>query len=83
MTDKETKSEAKNEQKAEQAVQEQVDVETEQGFRGVKVDPTDNHAYSVEGVTSGEPTPETDHDAALQAQGAVTKFTNKGQSREG
>lgn len=41
-------------------VQAKVDKETEQGFRGVEVDPTDNHAYTVEGVTAGEPTPETD-----------------------
>lgn len=45
-------------------VQENVDAETEQGFRGVEVDPTDNEAYTVSGVTSGAPTPETDAGAA-------------------
>jgi hypothetical protein len=41
--------------------------ETEQGFRGVEVDPTPNEAYTVSGVTSGQPTPETDDDAAAEA----------------
>lgn len=45
-------------------VQEQVDKETEQGFIGTEVDPTPNSAYTVAGVTSGEPTPETDPDQA-------------------
>jgi hypothetical protein len=45
-------------------VQAQVDKETEQGFIGVEVDPTPNSAYTVAGVTSGEPTPETDPDQA-------------------
>jgi hypothetical protein len=36
------------------------------GFFGVRQDPTPNHAYTVEGVAAGEPTPETD-DAAKQA----------------
>lgn len=51
-------------------VQEQVDREEEQGFRGVEVDPTPNEAYTVAGVTSGQPTPETDDDAAEQARKA-------------
>jgi hypothetical protein len=34
--------------------------ETERGFLGVEVDTTPNHAYTVAGVTAGEPTPETD-----------------------
>jgi hypothetical protein len=41
-------------------VQAAVDTETEQGFRGVEVDPTPNSAYTVQGVTAGAPTPETD-----------------------
>jgi hypothetical protein len=48
-------------------VQDRVDVETEQGFRGVEVDQTPNEAYTVAGVTSGQPTPETDPDAAAEA----------------
>ncbi len=43
---------------AEGAVQAAVDAETEQGFRGVKIDTTDNHAYTVAGVLAGEKTPE-------------------------
>lgn len=42
--------------------------ETEQGFRGVEVDPTPNEAYTVSGVTSGQPTPETDEQAAAEAR---------------
>lgn len=37
-----------------------IDREQEQGFRGVEVDPTPNENYTVQGVTSGAPTPETD-----------------------
>lgn len=47
-------------------VQENVDTETEQGFRGVEVDSTPNENYTVAGVTKGAPTPETDADAADQ-----------------
>jgi hypothetical protein len=36
------------------------DKEAEQGFRGVETDPTPNENYTVAGVTSGAPTPETD-----------------------
>lgn len=63
------------------AVQEAVDKETEQGFRGgEQVDPTPNENYTVAGVTSGAPTPETDHEQALKAQqSGLTKFNNKGQ----
>lgn len=50
-------------------VQEQVDIETDQGFRGVEVDPTPNENYTVAGVTAGKPTPETDPKAA-QAVGS-------------
>lgn len=34
--------------------------EQAQGFRGIEVDPTPNENYTVAGVTSGAPTPETD-----------------------
>jgi hypothetical protein len=49
-------------------VQKAFDVETEQGFRGVEVDPTDNAAYTVAGVTAGAPTPETSLAAADAAR---------------
>lgn len=45
-------------------VKAKVDTETEQGFRGVEIDSTPNENYTVAGVTSGAPTPETDADAA-------------------
>lgn len=47
-----------------------IDRETEQGFRGVEVDPTPNENYTLQGVTSGAPTPETDDDAAEAARKA-------------
>lgn len=41
-------------------VQRRMDEDLARGFRGVEVDPTDNEAYSIAGVTSGAATPETD-----------------------
>lgn len=49
-------------------VQDKVDAENEQGFRGAKVDPTPDENYTIEGVTSGKPTPETDEKAAAKAR---------------
>lgn len=40
--------------------QERIDQEQKQGFRGVETDSTPNENYTVAGVTSGAPTPETD-----------------------
>lgn len=40
--------------------QEVADTETEQGYRGTKVDPTPNESYTLQGVVSGALTPETD-----------------------
>ena len=51
-------------------VQKNVDEETEQGFSGVRVDPTPLENYTLQGVTSGKPTPETDADAAEAARKA-------------
>jgi hypothetical protein len=45
-----------------------VEQELAQGYRGVKADPTPNENYTVAGVTSGAPTPETDRDQAKQAR---------------
>lgn len=47
-------------------VQAKIEREQAQGYRGVVADPTPNSAYSIAGVTGGEPTPETD-DAAADA----------------
>lgn len=55
MVDKKTES-------AEAQVADAVEKENEKGFRGVKADETPNHAYTVAGVTAGEPTPETNSD---------------------
>jgi hypothetical protein len=38
------------------------------GFVGNETDPTPNENYSVAGVTSGQPTPETDDDASAAVQ---------------
>lgn len=51
-------------------VQARVDAEQEKGYRGVVTDPTPNEHYTVEGVTSGKPTPETDADLFLEARAA-------------
>lgn len=52
-------------------VQKKVDEETDQGFRGDKVDPTPDSHYTVAGVTAGKPTPETDEKAAAKADEAA------------
>jgi hypothetical protein len=51
-------------------VQEMLDRATDRGLFGVEVDPTPNSAYTMAGVTAGEPTPETDADAAAAARRA-------------
>jgi hypothetical protein len=64
------------EQVADQAVEEvqaTVDAENEQGFIGQQVDPTDRANYTVGGVTSEAPTPETDEGAAEEARKSVAK----------
>ena len=52
-------------------VQAKVDAENEQGFRGTRVDPTPLENYTLSGVTSGAPTPETDEKAAAAARQSV------------
>lgn len=49
-------------------VQTQVDTDHARGFRGIEVDTTPNENYSVAGVTSGAPTPETDPAQAEQVR---------------
>lgn len=40
-------------------VQAKFDAEQEQGYRGVRADPTPVENYTLQGVTSGAPTPES------------------------
>lgn len=54
------------------------DAEHEQGFRGTKVDPTPNAAYTVAGVTAGDATPETDEAAAKEAKDASADLASQG-----
>lgn len=58
-------------------VQQQVDEDEARGFRGVEVDPTPNENYTVAGVTSGAPTPETDDGAAEVARKAQADAATK------
>lgn len=43
---------------AQDELQKTVDKANTQGFYGVEVDPTPNEHYTIDGVTSGKPTPE-------------------------
>ena len=49
-------------------VQSTMDEVTEKGYLGDRTDPTPLENYTVSGVTSGAPTPETDKGARLAAQ---------------
>jgi hypothetical protein len=62
------KDKAAGQDRPDAEVQKRVDEETEQGFRGIETDPTPNENYTVQGVTSGKPTPETDAGAAEDAR---------------
>jgi hypothetical protein len=62
-------------------LQQIVDQEEEQGYRGTVADPTPNHAYTVGGVTSGEPTPETDEAASADAASRRAELDKKGGAR--
>lgn len=65
---------AKKDETPESRVQQQVDEETEQGYFGVSPDPTPNEAYTVQGVTRGDPTPETDAKLAAKARQALRGY---------
>ena len=64
----------KNDDAGSAEVQRNVDKASEQGFYGVKVDPTPNENYTVAGVTAGKPTPETDEKAADAARAATRRL---------
>lgn len=53
------KAKAEAEAPGAEEVQHAMDKATEQGFIGVETDDTPNENYTVAGVTSGAPTPET------------------------
>ncbi len=61
-------AEKKQQDQPDAEVQAKVDKELDQGFRGVEADPTPNENYTVQGVTAGKPTPETDDKAADDAR---------------
>jgi hypothetical protein len=52
-------------------VQANVDKANDQGFLGTAVDPTPRENYTLRGVVSGAPTPETDEAAADEARKAA------------
>jgi hypothetical protein len=52
-------------------VQHTFDEANEKGYFGFVPDPTPNENYTVSGVTSGAPTPETDADAREAARKAA------------
>lgn len=77
-TDREAKAAAeKADAEVSGQVQDAVDHETEQGFRGIEVDPTPNENYTVAGVTSGAPTPETDSKQARKARDAQDEVAGR------
>jgi hypothetical protein len=44
------------------------------GYFGIKVDPTPNEHYSVDGVINGKPTPETDPDHAEKVRAPLANL---------
>lgn len=61
-------SKRKSTDAGEAEVQDKFDEANAKGYFGTVPDPTPNSAYSVAGVTSGAPTPETDADAFAAAE---------------
>lgn len=51
-----------------QAIQKATDEAEEQGYFGIAVDPTPNENYTLKGVTSGAPTPESDPEYAREVR---------------
>jgi hypothetical protein len=63
------------------SVDKAVNEAAEQGYYGTATDPTPRENYSVAGVTSGAPTPETDEKAAADAREAVGQPGTRVQGR--
>ena len=61
-------ADSKKKDSGEAEVQAKVDEENEVGYRGTAVDPTPRDNYTLQGVVSGAPTPETDEKAAEAAR---------------
>lgn len=64
-------------------VQQRVDREMAQGYSGINADPTPDENYTVAGVTSGAPTPETDPDAAAKAGSSKFAYLDADKKRRG
>jgi hypothetical protein len=58
-------------EEATQQVDEAVQSETDQGYRGVRIDSTPNEHYTVEGVTAGKPVPEAEADPVAARRRAM------------
>jgi len=56
-------------------VQQKKDAEEDRGLHGVKVDPTPDHHYTVDGVLAGKPTPETDPAHAADVRAHTDKLS--------
>lgn len=56
---------------------------TDKGYFGQRVDPAPESAYTVDGVTSGEPTPETDDELAAEARARALLSPAQIAEREG
>lgn len=63
-------AEKKADQSGAEQVTEKLNKEQGQGYRGAVPDPTPNENYTVAGVTSGKPTPETDEKLRAKAREA-------------
>lgn len=63
-----TKKDEKSDDLGAAEVQKKVDDAEDKGYIGATPDETPNDAYTVSGVTSGKPTPETDPDVAPARQ---------------
>lgn len=64
-------------------VQANMDEITDKGYQGERTDPTPLENYTVDGVTSGAPTPETDEAAAEAARHAVTDASTRASGPSG
>lgn len=70
MSDNEKKQKAANESKdaGQDQIQQAFDEANDKGYFGEVPDPTPNENYTVSGVTSGAPTPETDEKLRNEAR---------------